>query len=135
MNGCSGGVSNAFSSASFDRLRTGMADGLERNAWCSEGRVVCNFIFVVEIHCAFGGARVSALLEIVKMTTPRLDEIEVKVSMIEDSMDELNHAVFRLQQQAGQLQEQLRFLYRKLQALTETSAASQDPRDDIPPHY
>ncbi|MDR2507354.1 MAG: SlyX family protein [Candidatus Accumulibacter sp.] len=69
------------------------------------------------------------------MTPSRLNEIEAKVSLIEDSVDELNHTVFRLQQQAGQLQEQLRFLYGKLQALTEMPAATQGPRDEIPPHY
>lgn len=66
--------------------------------------------------------------------TDRLTELEIKLSLTEDTVDELNRTVFRQQEQLDLLQEQLRLLYKQIQA----SAAPAEPRslrDEIPPHY
>lgn len=66
----------------------------------------------------------------------RLTELEIKASLTEDLLDELNRTVFRQQQQIDLLQEQLRFLYGKLEANAAGEAdAPRSPRDEIPPHY
>ncbi|MEO8410035.1 MAG: SlyX family protein [Propionivibrio sp.] len=69
----------------------------------------------------------------------RLTELESRVALGEDLLEELNHTVFRQQQQIEMLQEQLRLVYRQLQAGAD--AQSTEPtepyslRDEIPPHY
>lgn len=63
----------------------------------------------------------------------RITELEAKLSLSEDHLEELNRAIFRQQQQIDLLQAQLRELYQLMQ-----TAASSEPRnlrDDIPPHY
>lgn len=69
----------------------------------------------------------------------RLTELEIKLSLTEDMVDELNRTVFRQQERLDLLQEQLRLLYRQIQTRLPVSAGSyhprNDPRDEIPPHY
>jgi len=63
----------------------------------------------------------------------RLTELEIKLSLGEDHLEELNRTVFRQQQQIDLLQAQIRELYQLMQP-----AAPSEPRnlrDDIPPHY
>lgn len=69
--------------------------------------------------------------------TDRLTELEIKTSLNEDLLEELNRTVFRQQQQIDMLQEQLRFLYGKIQSSSESSepADAFSLRDEIPPHY
>jgi len=52
-------------------------------------------------------------------------------------LEELNRMVYRQQQQIDMLQEQLRFLYGKIQAGSENSEPAEpfSLRDEIPPHY
>ncbi len=64
----------------------------------------------------------------------RLTELEIKASLTEDLVEELNRAIFRQQQQLDLLQEQLRHLYGRMQANAEPVEA-RDLRDEIPPHY
>lgn len=64
----------------------------------------------------------------------RLIELEIKTSLNEDMLEELNRTVFRQQQQIELLQEQLRLLYKQLQANVEP-ADNTGLRDEIPPHY
>ncbi len=64
----------------------------------------------------------------------RLTEIEIKVSLTEHLVEELNRALFRQQQQIDLLQEQLRHVYGKMLANAEPVEAG-DLRDEIPPHY
>ena len=63
----------------------------------------------------------------------RITELEIKLSLEEDHLEELNRTVFRQQQQIDLLQAQIRELYQLIQP-----AAPSEPRnlrDDIPPHY
>ena len=63
----------------------------------------------------------------------RLDRIEIKLSFAEDLLEELNHLVFRQQEQIAGLQAQLnRLLERGEQS---PIATPRDPRDERPPHY
>lgn len=64
----------------------------------------------------------------------RLTELEIKLSLQEDLLEELNHTVFRQQQQIDLLQEQLRLLYGKVLS-TDEPAQPLSLRDEIPPHY
>ena len=67
----------------------------------------------------------------------RLTELEIRLSMMEDMVDELNRTVFRQQERIDLLQEQLRLVYRQIQAGS-TSSDAPEPRnlrDEIPPHY
>ncbi len=64
----------------------------------------------------------------------RLTELEIKLSLTEDMVEELNHTVFRQQEQIDLLQAQLRLLYSQMQARPESEEPS-NPRDEIPPHY
>lgn len=66
----------------------------------------------------------------------RLVTLETKVALSEDQIDALNRTVFRQQQQIELLQEQIRTLYRQMQAqATAGGAEARDLRDEIPPHY
>jgi len=63
----------------------------------------------------------------------RITELEIKLSLEEDHLEELNRTVFRQQQQINLLQAQIRELYQLIQP-----AAPGEPRnlrDEIPPHY
>ena len=67
----------------------------------------------------------------------RLTELEIRLSMMEDVVDELNRTVFRQQERIDLLQEQLRLVYRQIQA-GNTQSDSPEPRnlrEEIPPHY
>lgn len=63
----------------------------------------------------------------------RITELEIKLALSEDHLEELNRTLFRQQQQIDLLQAQIRELYQLMQP----SAPSEprNPRDDIPPHY
>jgi len=63
----------------------------------------------------------------------RIGQLEIKLSLSEDHLEELNRTVFRQQQQIDLLQAQLRELYRMMQPAD--AAEPRNPRDDIPPHY
>ena len=65
----------------------------------------------------------------------RVTELEIKLGLTEHLVEELNRTVFRQQEQLDLLQEQLRLLYRQLQAQSPTSAETRNLRDEIPPHY
>ena len=67
----------------------------------------------------------------------RLTELEIKASLTEDLLEELNRTVYRQQQQIDMLQEQLRFVYVKIQSNAENSEPAEpfSLRDEIPPHY
>jgi SlyX protein len=63
----------------------------------------------------------------------RITELEIKLGLGEEHVEELNRTVFRQQQRIDLLQAQIRELYRLMQ-----SAAGGEPRnarDEIPPHY
>ena len=64
----------------------------------------------------------------------RLTELEIKISLTEDMVEELNRTVYRQQQQIDLLQAQLRLLYTQMQTTIEP-AEPRNLRDEIPPHY
>ena len=63
----------------------------------------------------------------------RITELEIKLGLSEDHLEELNRTVFRQQQQIDLLQAQIRELYQLLQPAAPSEP--RNPRDDIPPHY
>lgn len=65
----------------------------------------------------------------------RLTELEIKLSLTEELVDELNKTVFRQQEQIDLLQQQLRLLYQQMQANAAGPAEPRSLRDEIPPHY
>lgn len=67
----------------------------------------------------------------------RLTELEIKTSLNEDLLDELNRQIYRQQQQIDLLQAQLRHLYGQMRANAEAAEAGEprNLRDEIPPHY
>ena len=70
----------------------------------------------------------------------RMTELEIRFSLMEDLVEELNRTVFRQQEELGLLQAQLRHLYRQMQAGAEAeeavgAAVPHSLRDEIPPHY
>lgn len=63
----------------------------------------------------------------------RITELEIKLGLSEDHLEELNRTVFRQQQQIDLLQAQMRELYQLIQPAT--PGEPRNPRDEIPPHY
>jgi len=67
----------------------------------------------------------------------RLTELEIKMNLTEDLVEELNRTIYRQQQQIDLLQEQVRLLHRHMQNLSSNAdpAEALSLRDEIPPHY
>jgi len=63
----------------------------------------------------------------------RITELEIKISYAEDMIDELNHTIFRQQQQIDLLITQMRALREQMQTAMPNEALSL--RDELPPHY
>jgi SlyX protein len=68
------------------------------------------------------------------MTEARLTELETKLAFAEDLLETLNQTVIRQQGQIDLVQQQLRLLHQRLQAVLPDDDA-RSPRDEIPPHY
>ena len=64
----------------------------------------------------------------------QIAELEIKLALLEDHLDQLNHTIFRQQQQLDLLQAQFRELHSQLHAASAGSALS-SPHDEPPPHY
>lgn len=63
----------------------------------------------------------------------RITDLEIKISYTEDMVEELNHTIYRQQQQIDFLINEIRSLREQIQR-----AAPQEQRslrDEIPPHY
>ena len=71
------------------------------------------------------------------MNEERMTELEIKLGLIDNALDELNRTVFRQQTEIDLLQAQLRHLYGQMKAQAEAAEAAQpfSLRDEIPPHY
>ena len=73
----------------------------------------------------------------------RLTELEIKMSLTEDLVDELNRTIYRQEQKLELLQQQLRHLHRQMQMAADSSESpdssdfseARNLRDEIPPHY
>jgi uncharacterized coiled-coil protein SlyX len=63
----------------------------------------------------------------------RIDELEARVAQQDQSLLELSDEIYRQQRHIAQLEEQLRALSTRVQALTSREAT--EPRDERPPHY
>ena len=63
----------------------------------------------------------------------RITELEIKISYSEDMVDELNHTIFRQQQQIDQLIKQIKTLGEQVQ--NAAPAEQRNLRDELPPHY
>ena len=63
----------------------------------------------------------------------RLEEIEAKLSLTEDLLQELNKTVYRQQSEIDQLKNGLATL--REQVRTDMPGESQSPGDEVPPHY
>lgn len=62
----------------------------------------------------------------------RIANLEVKISFLEDQMDELNRTVFRQQQHIDQLVSEVVVLREQLRS---APGEPRSLRDEIPPHY
>lgn len=66
----------------------------------------------------------------------RLTDLEVKLAYLEDLVETLNQTIFRQQERLDLFQAELRLLHQQMGATGGGGAAlSDDPREDIPPHY
>jgi SlyX protein len=63
----------------------------------------------------------------------RISELEIKSSLADVHLEELNRTVFRQQRQIDLLQAQIRELYQLLQP--SSPSESRNLRNEIPPHY
>jgi SlyX protein len=66
-------------------------------------------------------------------TDQRLTELEIKASFSEDLLDQLNQVIVRQQQQIDQLIREIGHLRQR--GTDATMGVSQNPLDDLPPHY
>jgi SlyX protein len=66
-------------------------------------------------------------------TEERLTELEIKASFNEDLLDQLNQVIVRQQQEIDWLLREVRQLKQHLP--DSNSASSQQPADELPPHY
>jgi SlyX protein len=64
----------------------------------------------------------------------RLTDLEIKLSYMEDLVEQLNVSVYRQQQTIDVLVEEVRNLRRQA-APAEGAAAQGNLRDELPPHY
>lgn len=63
----------------------------------------------------------------------RLAEIEAKLTLSEDALDEVNRTVYRQQQLIDRLQAELRSLQEVVEGAADSAPAGL--RDEVPPHY
>lgn len=63
----------------------------------------------------------------------RLDELEVKIVLADDMLDQLNQTIFRQQQQIDALAQEVRTLRQQLPQDRNTSGTTL--LDELPPHY
>ena len=63
----------------------------------------------------------------------RVAEIEARLALSEDALDELNRTVYRQQQLIDRLQRELRSLQDVVEGFDARNAPV--PRDEVPPHY
>ena len=63
----------------------------------------------------------------------RLNELEVKIVLADDMLDQLNQTIFRQQQQIDALAQEIRSLRQQLPQDRNTSGT--ELLDELPPHY
>jgi SlyX protein len=65
--------------------------------------------------------------------TDRLNELEMKIVLADDMLDQLNQTIFRQQQQIDALAQEVRNLRQQLPQERNSSGATH--LDELPPHY
>lgn len=68
-----------------------------------------------------------------KTTEQRLNDLEIKIGMADDMLDQLNQTIFRQQQQIEMLMREILDLRNQMPQERTTQLPSL--RDDLPPHY
>ncbi|HET8698149.1 MAG TPA: SlyX family protein [Gammaproteobacteria bacterium] len=68
-------------------------------------------------------------------TEARINELEARVALQDQSLLELGDEVYRQQRRIGELEDRLRVLAQRLEALTAPPPAAGNPADEVPPHY
>jgi SlyX protein len=63
----------------------------------------------------------------------RLNELEMKIALADDMLDQLNQTIFRQQQQIDALAQEVRTLRQQLPQDRNTSGTTL--LDELPPHY
>jgi SlyX protein len=63
----------------------------------------------------------------------RLNELEMKIALADDMLDQLNQTIFRQQQQIDALAQEIRSLRQQLPQDRNTSGTTL--LDELPPHY
>ena len=66
-------------------------------------------------------------------TAARLESLEVKLSYMEDLLDELNLVIYRQREQMDQLAREVAQLRQR--SPDGEGSTSRDPRVELPPHY
>jgi len=66
--------------------------------------------------------------------TARIDELEARLALQDQSMIELSDEVYRQQLQIAELERQLRSVADRIEAMS-AAAPSATPLDERPPHY
>jgi SlyX protein len=67
-------------------------------------------------------------------TAERIDELEARLAMQDQSILELSDELYRQQRRIGELEQQLRVFAQRLEGLAPATEAS-DPAHEVPPHY
>lgn len=68
------------------------------------------------------------------MQEDRIVDIEIKVTHLEDQVDEMNKVLFRQQQQIDQLTQALTSMAQRFRTLADSKEET-SPADERPPHY
>jgi len=64
----------------------------------------------------------------------RIIELESRVALQDDSLNELSDEIYRQQQQIARLETSVRRLAERLQSI-ELAEPAEKPPDEVPPHY
>ena len=65
----------------------------------------------------------------------RLDEIEMKITLLEQTVEELNDVIVKQDKILYQQESQLKLLYQKIKALPVDSGINRPDEEPLPPHY
>jgi SlyX protein len=67
-------------------------------------------------------------------TQARIDELEARLALQDQSIVELSDEIYRQQRRMGELEDQLRILVQRLETLA-APAETRNLADEVPPHY
>jgi SlyX protein len=67
-------------------------------------------------------------------TQARIDELEARLALQDQSILELSDEIYRQQRQVAELENRLRLLAQRLETMA-APAEARNPADEVPPHY